>query len=674
MISASAGQAVAAAGPYPLLDTAVGFVTERILADGPQLKPAYTVSGGPVPDERPAATCPATRAARTRSVTGSTSSSSSTPSARRCCCWPRRPDTTGWIATAGGPWRPPSRRSGNGSRDPDAGIWELDEQRWAHSRLTCVAGLRAAAAVAPAAQGAAWSGFADALLAEVTADCLHPSGRWQRAPGDDRVDAALLLPALRGAMPPADPARPGHPGGGAGRTVPATGTCTASARTTGRSGQAEGAFLLCGFTMALALHQQGREVEAARWFERNRAACGPPGLLTEEYDITQRQVRGNAPQAFVHALLLESAQRLACPAHRRPTSTEQRRSHMSSRACRTGGRGDRGQRRHRAGHGPGLRRPRREGGAAGPGRGRPGRRGPRRRAGGRRGPGDTDRRRRPGSGRGGGGRRPKQALGPIDVWVNVAFTSVFAPFTEITPAEYKRVTEVSYLGYVYGTMAALKRMLPRDAGTIVQVGSALAYRGIPLQSAYCGAKHAIQGFNESLRCELLHDKSNVRVTMVQMPAVNTPQFDWVLSRLPKPAQPVPPIYQPEVAARGVLYAADHPGPAGVLGRRHHGGHPRGQRGRPRPARPVPGPHRVLRPAGRPARVARRTPSTCGSPPTGRRSRLHRARQLRRPVQAAQRPAVGLPAPRPAGRRPLLGLAGAAAAVAAAGRGRRRGRR
>src|SRR5689334_15092076 len=152
----------------------------------------------------------------------------------------------------------------------------------------------------------------------------------------------------------------------------------------------------------------------------------------------------------------------------------------------------------------------------------------------------------------------EQALGPIDVWVNVAFTSVFAPFSKIGPAEYKRVTEVSYLGYVYGTMAALERMLPRDAGTIVQVGSALAYRGIPLQSAYCGAKHAIQGFNESLRCELLHDKSNVRVTMVQMPAVNTPQFNWVLSRLGRRAQPVPPIYQPEIAAQAVVYAADHP--------------------------------------------------------------------------------------------------------------------
>jgi NAD(P)-dependent dehydrogenase (short-subunit alcohol dehydrogenase family) len=155
--------------------------------------------------------------------------------------------------------------------------------------------------------------------------------------------------------------------------------------------------------------------------------------------------------------------------------------------------------------------------------------------------------------------RVEAELGPIDVWVNVAFTSVFSPFDQIKPDEYRRVTEVSYLGYVYGTMAALKYMKPRDRGTIVQVGSALAYRGIPLQSAYCGAKHAIQGFHEALRCELLHDKSNVHVTMVQMPAVNTPQFSWVLSRLPRHAQPVPPIYQPEFAARGVLFAAEHPG-------------------------------------------------------------------------------------------------------------------
>jgi NAD(P)-dependent dehydrogenase (short-subunit alcohol dehydrogenase family) len=153
----------------------------------------------------------------------------------------------------------------------------------------------------------------------------------------------------------------------------------------------------------------------------------------------------------------------------------------------------------------------------------------------------------------------EEIFGPIDVWVNDAFTSVFAPFEEITPEEFRRVTEVTYLGYVHGTMAALARMRPRDRGVIVQVGSALSERSIPLQSAYCGAKHAINGFTSSLRCELLHEKSGVRVTVVQMPAVNTPQFSWVRSRLPRHPQPVPPIYQPEVAARAVLRAAAHPG-------------------------------------------------------------------------------------------------------------------
>jgi NAD(P)-dependent dehydrogenase (short-subunit alcohol dehydrogenase family) len=154
--------------------------------------------------------------------------------------------------------------------------------------------------------------------------------------------------------------------------------------------------------------------------------------------------------------------------------------------------------------------------------------------------------------------RVEAELGPPDVWVNVAFTSVFARFTDIAPEEYRRVTDVNYHGFVYGTRAALRSMQPRDHGVIVQVGSALAYRGIPLQSAYCGSKHAVQGFHEALRAELLHDRSRVRVTMVQMPAVNTPQFSWVRSRLPKHAQPVPPIYQPEVAARAVVHAADHP--------------------------------------------------------------------------------------------------------------------
>ncbi len=153
----------------------------------------------------------------------------------------------------------------------------------------------------------------------------------------------------------------------------------------------------------------------------------------------------------------------------------------------------------------------------------------------------------------------EERLGPIDVWVNVAFSSVFAPFSEVSPEEFRRVTEVSYLGFVHGTMAALSRMRERDLGTIVQVGSALGARAIPLQSAYCGAKHAINGFTESLRCELLHEGSRVRVTVVQMPAVNTPQFSWVRSRLPRHPQPVPPIFQPEVAARAVVYAAEHPG-------------------------------------------------------------------------------------------------------------------
>lgn len=151
----------------------------------------------------------------------------------------------------------------------------------------------------------------------------------------------------------------------------------------------------------------------------------------------------------------------------------------------------------------------------------------------------------------------EERFGPIDIWVNDAFASVFSQVKKMTPADYKRVTEVTYLGYVYGTLAALKRMLPRDRGTIVQVGSALAYRAIPLQSAYCAAKHAIRGFTDSVRCELIHDKSNVKITMVQMPALNTPQFSWSKSRMPRKAQPVPPIYEPEVAADAIVWAAHH---------------------------------------------------------------------------------------------------------------------
>lgn len=153
--------------------------------------------------------------------------------------------------------------------------------------------------------------------------------------------------------------------------------------------------------------------------------------------------------------------------------------------------------------------------------------------------------------------KTEETFGPIDIWINNAMASVFAPVRDLLPEEVRRVTEVTYLGYVYGTMAALRRMLPRDRGTIVQVGSALAYRGIPLQAAYCAAKHAVQGFNDSLYAELIHDQSAVELTEVNLPAVNTPQFDWVLSKLPNRAQPVPPIFQPEMIAEAIVWAAHH---------------------------------------------------------------------------------------------------------------------
>jgi short-subunit dehydrogenase len=154
--------------------------------------------------------------------------------------------------------------------------------------------------------------------------------------------------------------------------------------------------------------------------------------------------------------------------------------------------------------------------------------------------------------------RVEQDLGPIDVWVNDAATSVYGPVDQLTPEELERVTDVTYHGTAFGTMAALRRMRPRDRGVIVQVSSGLAYRSIPLQAAYCAAKSAVRGFTDALRTELMHDKSNVQVTMVHLPAVNTPQFSWVRSRLPRAAQPLPPIYQPEVAAKAIVWAAEHP--------------------------------------------------------------------------------------------------------------------
>lgn len=303
------GQAVAADGPHPLLDDAVRFVTARLLADGPHLMPAYTVAGEPVPEQR-----------RVELAGYPGGSDIIGNRVRRQF----QLDTFGealllFAAAARHDRLDRENYQAIGVaidaiekrwRDPDSGVWEIEADRWAQSRLICAAGLRAVAGdVAGAGDAASTSALADALVAETARHCLHPSGRWQRAPGDERLDAALLLPAIRGAVPASDP-----------RTVA---TLEAVRRHLSRDGYvfryrlddrplgaAEGAFLLCGFLVALAADQQNQPVRAFRFFERNRAACGPPGLFSEEYDITQRQMRGNLPQAFVHALMFEASCRL----------------------------------------------------------------------------------------------------------------------------------------------------------------------------------------------------------------------------------------------------------------------------------------------------------------------------------------------------------------------------
>jgi GH15 family glucan-1,4-alpha-glucosidase len=299
-----AGLAVAAHGHYPLLDSAVSFVSARLLDDGPDLTPAYTVRGDPVPDER---TLPGLDGYPGGSdkignwvnqqfqldVFGEALQLLAVASKHARL----EPDHWGAIEVAVGAIE---QRWGQ----PDAGIWEVDDQHWAHSRLACVAGLRAVAGQAPPAPSGRWSALADAILADVSADCLHPSGRWQRSPDDARVDGALLLPALRGALPPDDP-----------RSLATVAAVEADLcreeyvyrfDPDGRPlGDAEGAFLLCGFLMALAKSSEGDQVAARGHFERNRAACGSPGLLSEEFDVGERQLRGNLPQAFVHAVLLE---------------------------------------------------------------------------------------------------------------------------------------------------------------------------------------------------------------------------------------------------------------------------------------------------------------------------------------------------------------------------------
>lgn len=304
-----AGIAAAGVGADELLDSAVGFVSARLLEDGPHLKPAYTVTGGAVPSERelnlpgyPGGTDKVGNWVNQQFQLDSFGEALQLLAAadRR-----ERLGPEGWGAIQAAVdaveqvW----------SR-PEAGLWEIDNRRWTHSRLACVGGLRAVAALPGRARDVArYASLADTILADTARTSVHADGRWQRAPDDPGVDAALLLPPVRGALPASDP-----------RTLA---TLRAVREELSRDeyvyrfrhdqralGDAEGAFLLCGFMMALAEHQQGHTVRALRFFERNRAACGSPGLFSEEYDITQRQLRGNLPQAFVHALLLECAGRL----------------------------------------------------------------------------------------------------------------------------------------------------------------------------------------------------------------------------------------------------------------------------------------------------------------------------------------------------------------------------
>ena len=308
-----AGQAVAAAGGLPLLDDAVRFATARLLADGPSLKPAYAVDGAPIPEQRKL------------DLPGYPGGFDLVGNKVRDQL---QLDAFGEVLLLLAAAARAGTLDADGSRaaevaadairdrwtEPDAGLWELAPRAWTHSRLICAAGLRAAAAsrLGSGARVRDWLALADAVMADTDRHGLHPSGRWQRSPGDPGVDAALLLPALRGAVPADDP-----------RTVLTLDACrreladdhmTYRFRHDDRPlAQAEGTFVMCGFVVALAEHQQGHEQAALRWFERNRAASGPAGLFSEEFDVAQRQLRGNLPQAFVHALLLEAAARLARP-------------------------------------------------------------------------------------------------------------------------------------------------------------------------------------------------------------------------------------------------------------------------------------------------------------------------------------------------------------------------
>jgi hypothetical protein len=301
-----AGQAAARSGRYDLLDEAAAFLTERVLADGDALAPAYTADGARVPDEHGLPGLPGYPGGRAGvgnrvadqfqlDVFGEVLILLATAGRHD------RLTTDGYRAM-----EVAAAAIGRRWSEPDSGIWELSPRQWTHSKLICVAGLRMAARVAGSDRVGGWAALADRILADAATHGLSPRGHWQRAYDDGRVDAALLLPGIRGALPPDDP-----------RTVRTRETVLSELGCDGHLyrfrpdqrplGDAEGAFLLCGYAAALAAWQAGDEVGANRWFERNRAACGPAGLYAEEYDVQQRQLRGNLPQAFVHAIMLETA-------------------------------------------------------------------------------------------------------------------------------------------------------------------------------------------------------------------------------------------------------------------------------------------------------------------------------------------------------------------------------
>ncbi|OKI49731.1 glycoside hydrolase [Micromonospora sp. CB01531] len=301
-----AGRAGALVGRYDLLDDAVAFVTERVLADGDRLAPAYTVDGRPVPPQEELAFLPGYPGAPVRvgNWVGGQFQLDVFGEVLLLLAIAGRHDRLDDAARRA--MELTARVIGDRWNQPDSGIWELAPRPWTHSKLMCVAGLRAAARVAPAGLAGRWAALADAVLADAAAHGRHPSGRWQRAYDDERVDASLLFPGIRGALPQGDP-RTEATRRAVLRELECDGYLYRFRPDLRPLGDAEGAFLLCGYGAALAAWQAGDVVEANRWFERSRAACGPPGLYTEEYDVQQRQLRGNLPQAFVHALMLETA-------------------------------------------------------------------------------------------------------------------------------------------------------------------------------------------------------------------------------------------------------------------------------------------------------------------------------------------------------------------------------